>query len=211
MNNGYVKLSRTYYLLVRVKYSMKSVFTSFSIAVFSLVNISPSIATITSRNQVSNSPKSIQAELKTIKIAQFGGVFNTIKKGQDVIERQRRMEESQLRREEARERREEAEQRRQERLEAAKKRREEYEAAKKAATEKQRLEAERRREYYESLSPEEKKAYIAKQQEIQRQQWSVVGNLFRLYMESSSSESSSSTEDTTCIRSRPDGSMKTVC
>jgi hypothetical protein len=46
-------------------------------------------------------------------------------------------------------------------------RRQELEAAQRQATEQERLEAERRRQYFESLSPEEKKAYLAQQQAMQ--------------------------------------------
>ena len=42
-------------------------------------------------------------------------------------------------------------------------RRRELEAARKAATERERLEAERRQRYFESLSPEEQQAYIEEQ------------------------------------------------
>lgn len=44
------------------------------------------------------------------------------------------------------------------------KRRQELEAARQAATEQERLEAERRQRYFESLSPEERQAYIEEQQ-----------------------------------------------
>lgn len=48
-------------------------------------------------------------------------------------------------------------------------RRRELEAAKKAATERERLEAERRQKYFESLSPEEQQAYIEEQRALQAQ------------------------------------------
>lgn len=46
-------------------------------------------------------------------------------------------------------------------------RRRELEAAREAASEQERLEAERRQQYFESLSPEEQQAYIAEQQAMQ--------------------------------------------
>jgi hypothetical protein len=48
-------------------------------------------------------------------------------------------------------------------------RRRELEAARKAASEQERLEAERRQKYFESLSPEEQQAYIQEQRALQAQ------------------------------------------
>lgn len=49
-------------------------------------------------------------------------------------------------------------------------RRQELEAARQAATEQQRLEAERRRQYFESLSPEQKETFLAEQRARQAEQ-----------------------------------------
>lgn len=49
-------------------------------------------------------------------------------------------------------------------------RRQQYEEAMRAANERDRLEAEARQRYFESLSPEQQQAYIAQQEELQAQQ-----------------------------------------
>jgi vacuolar-type H+-ATPase subunit I/STV1 len=67
---------------------------------------------------------------------------------------------------------------RQAREEERKKREEELAAARKAATERQIEEAERRRQYFDSLSPEEKQAYINQQQALRQKQ--VEANLLVL-------------------------------
>lgn len=66
-------------------------------------------------------------------------------------------------------------------LRQAENRRREIEEARAAATEQQRLEAERRQRYFESLSPEEQKAYIKQQQALQAQR-EQTANLFMLMM-----------------------------
>ncbi|MEL6986814.1 MAG: hypothetical protein AAFY63_00020 [Cyanobacteria bacterium J06643_13] len=55
-------------------------------------------------------------------------------------------------------------------LQERQRREEELVAARKAATERQIQEAERRRQYFDSLSPEEKQAYINQQQAVRKQQ-----------------------------------------
>jgi hypothetical protein len=57
----------------------------------------------------------------------------------------------------------ESERRQQERLRAYELRKQELEVARREATEQQRLEAEQRQQYFESLSPEEKEKYLAEQ------------------------------------------------
>ncbi len=74
------------------------------------------------------------------------------------------------------------------------KRRKELEAARQAATEQQRLEAQRRQQYFESLSPQEQKAYMAEQRAMQAQH-DAVATLFILgLMSLMSGESSSQPE-----------------
>lgn len=58
-------------------------------------------------------------------------------------------------------------------------RRQELEAARQAATEQDRLEAERRQQYFESLSPEQQQAYIEEQRAMQAQR-DQAANLFLL-------------------------------
>ncbi|GAP95210.1 hypothetical protein NIES2104_17300 [Leptolyngbya sp. NIES-2104] len=81
-------------------------------------------------------------------------------------ERQRKRElEAQKRRERAAER-----ERLRREIEASRQqRRVELEAARKRSTEQQRLEAERRQQYFNSLSPQEQKAYLAQQQRRKRE------------------------------------------
>lgn len=70
-------------------------------------------------------------------------------------------------------------------------RRRELEAAREAANEQERLEAERRQRYFESLSPEEQQAYIEEQQAMQAQR-DQAANLFMLMVFSSMFGGSSS-------------------
>lgn len=102
-----------------------------------------------------------------------------------IIEReQRRLEREQRKREReerAERQRQERERRRLERQQELERRQRELEAAKKVATEEQRLEAARRRQHFESLSPEAKKAYLA-EQEAQRVQANKAAALFLLML-----------------------------
>ncbi|MBW4510892.1 MAG: hypothetical protein KME64_30905 [Scytonematopsis contorta HA4267-MV1] len=77
------------------------------------------------------------------------------------LERQQRQEQ---RRQLIEQKRLERQQRQEQRRQLIEQKRLELEAARQAATEQQRLEAERRRQYFESLSPEEKKIYINEQE-----------------------------------------------
>jgi thiol:disulfide interchange protein len=74
-------------------------------------------------------------------------------------------------------RRQEYERRKQERMQAYELRKQELEVARREATEQQRLEAERRQQYFESLSPEQKQAYLAEQR-ARREQADKVAALF---------------------------------
>jgi FtsZ-interacting cell division protein ZipA len=79
------------------------------------------------------------------------------------IKRLEQMRAQQRRREELLRRRQEWEARREERRAEFLRRQQELEVARREATEQQRLEAERRQQYFESLSPEQKQAYLAEQ------------------------------------------------
>jgi hypothetical protein len=93
-------------------------------------------------------------------------------------QRELRKRERERRAEELRQQRELRKLQRQQELE---RRQQALEAARQAATERQRLEAERRRQYFESLSPEQKQAYIAEQKARQAQR-EQVANLFVLWV-----------------------------
>jgi hypothetical protein len=73
-------------------------------------------------------------------------------------------------------------------------RRQELEAARQAATEQQRLETERRRQYFESLSPEQKEAFLAEQR-ARREQADQSAALFLMMLFQGSSDSASGSED----------------
>lgn len=81
-------------------------------------------------------------------------------------------------------------------------RRQELEAARQAATEQQRLEAERRRQYFESLSPEQKETFLAEQRARREQADSAAAQfLLMLFGGSSGSDSSSEEGENTRIYS----------
>lgn len=102
-----------------------------------------------------------------------------------VIEREQRRLEREQRKKEREERmelrRHQREQQRVQRQQELERRQKELEAARRAATEEQRLEAERRRQYFENLSPEDKKAYLA-EQEAQRVRSNKAAALFLLML-----------------------------
>ena len=79
------------------------------------------------------------------------------------------------------ERRKAREQKVQELKQARERERQQLEVARREATEQQRLEAEQRQKYFESLSPEEKKAYLAEQR-ARREQADQTASLFLLML-----------------------------
>lgn len=81
--------------------------------------------------------------------------------------------------------------------------RRELEAAQRAASEQERLEAEHRQQYFESLSPEQRQAYIQEQKSRQNQN-DQVANLFLLMMFSSMMGGPSNA-------SASDGSSNDIC
>ena len=74
-------------------------------------------------------------------------------------------------------------------------RRRELEAAREAASEQERLEAERRQQYFESLSPEERQAYIEEQRAREEAQGERAALLFRLMLPLMFGGSGSNQED----------------
>lgn len=81
-------------------------------------------------------------------------------------------------------------------------RRQELEDAREAATEQERLEAERRQQYFESLSSEEQQAYLEEQQAMQAQR-DQAANLFMLMMMSSMFGGTESSPDSECVVNSP--------
>lgn len=74
-------------------------------------------------------------------------------------------------------------------------RRQQLEAARREVTEQQRLEAEQRRQYFESLSPEEKEAYLSEQRARQAQQADQTAALLLLMLGTFSGGSGSTSQD----------------
>lgn len=159
---------------------MKLIISLSSIALVSLSSVAPCLAANQVRSRSSN--QSLPNAAKTTQMAQFGGlggVLRTIDQGLDINEQEKR-------RQEERARREQLEKERQERVEAQKQREVELAAARQAATEQQRIEADRRRQYFESLSPEQKQAYIAEQRAQQQRANEVAAKLFMMVIDSAS-------------------------
>jgi hypothetical protein len=111
------------------------------VALVSFLSANPGVAMGKGIEQVPNSTLSGQT-----KPAVMANIFQTIQKTIQTVDQ---VNQIRLR-----------EQRRQE----EKRRRRELEAARREATEQQRLEAEHRRQYFENLSPEEQKTYLAEQE-----------------------------------------------
>jgi flagellar biosynthesis GTPase FlhF len=157
--------------------------TSFSlVALVSFLNATPGFAIAQS-----SSSQTSDNRADTIQLA---GIFDVIDRGLNIIDRERQREEARQKREqqeiERQEREAARERERQERLEAQKKREEEFAAARKKATEQQRLEADRRQKYFDSLSPEQQKAYIAEQRAKQERASEMAAKLFMMVVESAS-------------------------
>lgn len=139
---------------------MKCLVALSSLALVSLSNISLCLAANQASSRSSEqslSNQSLSSATETTQVAQFGGiggVLRTIDQGLDIKEQEQR-------RQEDRERREQLEKERRERVE-------ELAALRRAASELQLREVERRLQYFESLSPEQKQAYIAEQRAQQK-------------------------------------------
>jgi hypothetical protein len=155
---------------------MKAIVGLSSLVLVTLSNIAPCLAAnqlaIRSFGQfLSNQPVASQLESQSEAI-EVAGLDDLLRGGGrvlDTIERERRRQEQreerirvererELRRQEQRAERERRELERQRQAEAQARRQEELEAARRAATEEQRLEADRRRAYFDSLSAEDKKS-----------------------------------------------------
>jgi HD superfamily phosphohydrolase len=100
----------------------------------------------------------------------------------------------QRRRAELLRRRQEWEAKREERKAEILRRQQELEVARREATEQQRLEAERRQQYFESLSPEQKEAYLAEQR-ARREQADKAASLLLMMLFAGGSGSASNSGD----------------
>jgi hypothetical protein len=128
---------------------------------------------------LSNQP--IRSQSEAIEVAGFGDLIRGAGSVLDRVERERRNQEQreerqrveaerELRRQEQRAERQRREEERQRQVEAQARQQEELAAARRAATEEQRLEADRRRRYFDSLSPADQATYLAEQRALAEQQ-----------------------------------------
>lgn len=150
---------------------MKLIVSLSSLALISLSNVAPSFAAIQSTSRSSAQPVSSQSFSHPTQPVQVAGIFDVIR-GIDqtlgIVEREKRRAEERKQREE--------------REATRKKLQEEAAEARQKASEQQRLEADRRQKYYESLSPEQKEAYIAEQREKQKRNAEVSAALFMMFV-----------------------------
>ena len=138
--------------------SMKKIFPKVGLFLFIVANASPVLAA-SKLNQIEYQDNSQEVIV--------AGLFDDVIKTVDKFDRTRDgIETRNIRRRERKQRLHERKA-----YEAQRKRmQKEYEAARKAATERQLQEAERRRQYFESLSPEQKQAYLKQQQALRQKQ-----------------------------------------
>lgn len=194
---------------------MKFIVRLSSIALVSLSSVSPCLAANQSISRSTDSVLLSQSSPSSSKTIQVSGIFDTIDKVLNTVDRERQREEQRADRERARqerleqqveaekvkqepiERQTEAQRARQERLRAGQERiaenrrqRQEREAKKQAA-----IEQERKR--FESLSPEQQKAYIAKKEAQRAAGLQLLGNVFgTLLMGGGDSTGSQGSQDT---------------
>jgi flagellar biosynthesis GTPase FlhF len=150
---------------------MQSVVGLSGLILVTLSNIAPCIAAheLASRSsEQSLASQALPGESESLEVAGFpGDILRRVGDGLTILEQERRRQEQRAEREqreqERQAEREQREQERQRQLEAQERRQEELAAARRAATEEQRLEAERRRQHFENLSPSEREAYLAQQ------------------------------------------------
>lgn len=153
------------------------------ISIVMLANINPVFAgSKLPSNEVSKQMIDHKGTSQTTMIAGFFDVIQdaneTFKDVNDTIET---MEEREIEQEEREQRIREQELRQQERqqsLEERKRQQALLEEARRVATEQEKLEAQRRREHYDSLSPEEKQSYIEEQRELKEKQKQTTAILF---------------------------------
>ena len=143
---------------------MNKTFSKFALPLIVLANLSPAFATTEHQNIGSLKQQPAYQANEKYRIA---GFFDDIKDTvDDVTDTVEDVDET---KHGIRERNQEIEERKA-REEERKRAQEEYEAARKAALEREIQEAEKRRAYFESLSPEEKQAYINQQHEARQKE-----------------------------------------
>ncbi|MBF2063771.1 MAG: hypothetical protein IGS39_04985 [Calothrix sp. C42_A2020_038] len=166
---------------------MNKAFAKFSVFLIIFANISPALAISKPQNILSSQPIIV------------AGLFKNLNRGLQTIDRVERQQDAARRREEQRKLREQRrEQRfleRQAREEKIRRRAEEYAEARRRATQRQLEEAEKRRRYFESLSPKQQQAYIRQQQQLRQKQLEarlfLLGWGMKLLMNSGSASGSS--------------------
>ncbi|NJL21687.1 MAG: hypothetical protein HC895_14085 [Leptolyngbyaceae cyanobacterium SM1_3_5] len=124
--------------------------TLSSVAIVSCLNISPGLAMVEAARQAATPTPSRQTE-PLIMAGLFGDILTTIEEATDIVDTVTGTVNTVTT------------------IIEQENRRQELEEARRAASERDRLEAERRQQYFESLSPEEQQAYIAQQQQMQAQ------------------------------------------
>ena len=152
---------------------MNRTFSKIALVTILLANINPVFALTSiesSKSELEYQPKSQEIVVAGL-FRRFKRLINDADGIHYKIDRMRRREERRRRRREMRIRRKEL-------RKEMKRRRKQLEAARKAATERQIQEAQRRRRYFDSLSPEQKQAYIKQQQQLRQRQ--TAAQLFML-------------------------------
>ncbi|MBD2090625.1 hypothetical protein H6F67_12250 [Microcoleus sp. FACHB-1515] len=129
---------------------IKWVGTLSSVAIVSCLNVYPSLAMIEAAGQAATPTPPRQTE-PLMMAGLFGDILNTIEDAADIVNTVTGTVNTVTT------------------IVEQENRRQELEEARRAASERDRLEAERRQQYFESLSPEEQQAYIAQQQAMQAQ------------------------------------------
>jgi hypothetical protein len=142
-----------------------------SVVLVSVLTLNSGVAMSRGIDQTSSSTSSVQTEPLQTEPLMISNIFfdlrNPVRTIRNGLSREQRRQ--------ARERR------MQEIMQARERRRQELEVARREATEQQRLEAEQRQQYFESLSPEEKKTYLAEQR-ARRDQADKAAALFFLML-----------------------------
>ena len=153
---------------------MKSVSSFVSLSLVSFLSISPSFALNQTSSRlltVSESKFNSSTNFDKSILNEFNSQRDVVANNLNSIIRAAERQQQQAERARAAEERKQArELQRQRNQEAAQKRQEQRELAKAEAAEKRRMAEEKERQYLESLTPEEKKAYLARQQEQRERQ-----------------------------------------
>lgn len=164
---------------------MKLVNSLTTVAFFSLSSIFPCFVLGQPTSALSGESSAIQIkyqdhleeQVKSEPIRVAGIFRDILRVADDALD----LAEQERQRREEREARERREQERLAREEEARRRQEEYEEARRVAAEEERLEAVRRREYFESLSPEQQEVFLA-EQEARQSEADTAAMLFLLQM-----------------------------